>query len=152
MSQVRFQVLFGPFQPQPQPQLMGGRAAARLIPDDPTPGGYAWRLIAANNRELGRSALGFVSYQLARRGIGQLKQGIDRLVQHSTVDPSTRRWGWLFDLDGAVVAVSGRWYERELHGRLGAAKFVTLAPGAELTDGVVRLPSRHGEPFVEGAR
>jgi hypothetical protein len=141
MSQVRFQVLFGPSAPRSWPA--GTPATADFPPPDPDSGWYVWRLIGANNRELGRSAPSFVSYDVARRAAGQLKRNIERLVEHVTTDPATGRWGWLLELDGVAVAVSGRWYERELHARLGAAKFFSLAPGAELADGVVTLPSRH---------
>jgi hypothetical protein len=105
---------------------------------------YGWRLIGANNRELGRSADGYVSYQGARLAVMRLQQGVGRVVQHSTTDPSTGRWGWRVDLDGASVAVSGRWYERDQDARLGAAKFVALALRAALADGVVTLYDPRG--------
>jgi hypothetical protein len=103
---------------------------------------YGWRLIGANNRELGRSARSFGSYQLARRAVGQLKEGLGRLAHNSTNNPATGRWGWRLDLDGVAVAVSGRWYERDYDGRVGAAKFLALAVDAELADGVVTLHVR----------
>lgn len=177
MSQVRFQVLFGPASLHPRrmswPLPAGAEGAltegedaqawvVRLRPSpegvvdvvtvspqqaltaQQTAGGswYGWRLIGANNRELGRSALSFASYQLARRAIVQLKQGIGRLVHHSTTDPRTGRWGWRFDLEDDAVAVSSRWYERDHDGRVGAAKFVALTAEADLADGVVTLRER----------
>jgi hypothetical protein len=169
MSQVRFQVLFGPASLHPRrmswPLPAGVEEALgegedapawveRLRPSpqsavDVAAGGswYGWRLIGANNRELGRSALSFASYQLARRAIVQLKQGIGRLVHHSTTDPRTGRWGWRFDLEDDAVAVSSRWYERDHDGRIGAAKFIALTAGAEVADGVVTLHERRG-PIV----
>ncbi len=126
MSQVRFQVLSGP--------------ASVTRPDR-----YGWRLMGANNRELGRSAAGFGSYQGARLAVRRLQQGVGRVVQHSTADPTTGRWGWQVDLDGASVAVSGRWYERDQDARLGAAKFVALACEAALADGVLTLYDTRGE-------
>jgi hypothetical protein len=109
---------------------------------------YGWRLMGANNRELGRTAHSFVSYPLARRSIGQLKQCLARLVQQSTTDPRTGRWGWRLDLDGVAVAVSSRWYEREHDSRLGAAKFVELSAEAEPADGVVTLHERRGPNVI----
>ena len=187
MSQVRFQVLFGPAslhprrmswpmpagtdealaegedvsawverlrtEPQGAVEIAGGVAAVPPLAAPPkaaAEGGswYGWRLIGANNRELGRSALSFASYQLARRAILQLKQGIGRLVHHSTTDPRTGRWGWRMDLEESAVAISSRWYERDHDGRIGAAKFVTLTADAELAEGVVTLHVRRGLSVV----
>ncbi|WP_432835304.1 hypothetical protein [Dactylosporangium sp. CA-092794] len=103
---------------------------------------YAWRLIGANNHELGRSALIFPSYQLAIDGIAELKEGLARLVQLPIYDRPTGRWGWRLELDGAAVATSGRWYKRDHDSALGAAKFVALSPEAELADSVVPLHDR----------
>ena len=187
MSQVRFQVLFGPASLHPRRmswpmpagtdealvesedvsdwverlrtgaqgtvEVAGGVAeVAPLVSGRKTAAEagswYGWRLIGANNRELGRSALSFVSYQLARRAILQLKQGIGRLVHHSTTDPRTGRWGWRIDLEESAVAVSSRWYERDHDGRIGAAKFVALTADAELAEGVVTLHERRGLSVV----
>lgn len=186
MSQVRFQVLFGPASLHPRrmswplpagtgeapgagqdvqawverllpvPQETGELATGTTITAAVAPpvaapksgSWYGWRLIGANNRELGRSALSFVSYQLARRAILQLKQGIGALVHHSTTDPRTGRWGWRFDLEESAVAVSSRWYERDHDGRIGAAKFVTLSADAEVAEGVVTLHERRGLSVV----
>ena len=183
MSQVRFQVLFGPASLHPRRMswplpagsddvpavdhdvqawverllpgplgavgIVAGTAVTAAVarpaaaPEAGSGGSwYGWRLIGANNRELGRSALSFASDQLARRAILQLKQGIGRLVHHSTTDPRTGRWGWRIDLEESAVAVSSRWYERDHDGRIGAAKFVALVADAELTDGVVTLRER----------
>src|SRR5262249_56641637 len=106
---------------------------------------YAWRLIGTNNHELGRSALGFLSYELAVGAIAELKEGHDRLVQLPINDQATGRWGWRLELDGAAVAISGRWYKRDQDSLLGAARFVALSAEAELTDSVVVMHDRR--PF-----
>jgi hypothetical protein len=150
MSQVRFQVLFGPASLHPHRMEWAGQDTDDLdLPDVATVAGsgprghwYGWRLIGANNRELGRSARSFGSYPLARRAVTRIKEEVDRLVQHSATDPSTGRWGWRFELDGVAVAASGRWYERDHDSRIGAAKFVSLTPAAELVEGVVTLHLR----------
>lgn len=183
MSQVRFQVLFGPASLHPlrmswpvpagtDEALTEGEDVSAWVEHLPTGphrtvevagsvtgiaslvsgphavfesgSWYGWRLIGANNRELGRSALGFGSYQLARGAILQVKQGIGRLVHHSTTDPRSGRWGWRVDLEESAVAVSSRWYERDHDGRIGAAKFVALTAEADLADGVVTLRERRG--------
>jgi hypothetical protein len=103
---------------------------------------YSWRLMGANNRELGRSALSYASYAGARRAVRDLQRHAERLVRTTVVDPTKGRWGWRIDLDGVVVAVSGRSYERDQDSRLGMHKFVTLLPDAELLDAVVALHIR----------
>ena len=103
---------------------------------------YGWRLMGANNRELGRSAHSYHSYPGARRAVRHLQQHANRLVRMTVIDPATGRWGWRLDLDDRAVAVSGRWYERDHDSRLGMDKFVDLIPDAELAEGVVTLHDR----------
>jgi hypothetical protein len=105
---------------------------------------YGWRLMGANNRELGRSALSFVSYPQTRWAVRQLQMQVDQLVRRTLVDPGTGRWSWRIELDNEAVAVSARWYERDHDSRLAMAKFVALMPEAELVDGVVTLYDRRG--------
>jgi|GEM_PF-3534930 len=166
MSQVRFQVLFG-LSPANRPGRAGPAAviaADRNLGATPVwgtgaagpvaaaSGGhhnrYGWRLIGANNRELGRSALGFGSYHGARSAVVALQRSLGSFVQHLTTDPATGRRGWHVEVDGACVAVSGRWYERDHDARLGAAKFVALALRAAVVDGVVAVHERRGPGLV----
>src|SRR5581483_5841570 len=126
MSRVRFQLLFGP--PSAHPLHMSSGEGGAW---------YCWRLIGANNRELGRSASSFASYLSVRRAAQYLQEHASRLVRRTLVDPATGRWGWRLDLDDLAVAMSGRWYERDHDSQQGMDKFVHLLPGAELTDGVV---------------
>jgi hypothetical protein len=166
MSAVRFQLLFGPASTRPYRM---GRPQTDPLPQDDRSGGkpqpngaktilapvvvlaageptdwYGWRLMGANNREMGRSARSFISYPQTRWAVRQLQKHADRLVRCSLVDPATGRWGWRLDLDNAAVAVSSRWYERDHDSRLGMAKFVALVPQAALSDGVVTLYVRRG--------
>jgi hypothetical protein len=103
---------------------------------------YRWRLLGANNRELGRSARGYDSYPGAQRAVRYLQDHADRLVRATVIDPATGRWGWRLDLDDRAVAVSGRRYERDHDSRLGMDKFVNLVPEAALVDGVVTMHDR----------
>jgi hypothetical protein len=139
MSRVRFQLLFGP--PSAHPYRMHWSH-----PDDDeaaeNSSWYGWRLMGANNRELGRSATSFPSYPGARRAVQHLREHADRLVRTTVVDPASGRWGWRLDLDDRAVAVSGRWYERDHDSQVGMDKFVNLLADAELADGVVKLHDR----------
>jgi hypothetical protein len=148
MSRVRFQLLVGPGSGHPYPTRLltrtGDGMDNRVSSGERTGDWYSWRLIGANNRELGRSARTFGSYPLARGAVRHLQEHADQLVRQTLVDPATGRWGWRLDLDSTAVAVSGRWYERDHDSRLGMAKFITLAREAELADGVVTVHERRG--------
>ncbi len=132
MSRVRFQLLFGP--PSAHPLHMSWSESNGAW--------YCWRLMGANNRELGRSASSFGSYPGVRRAVHDLQKHAARLVRATVVDPATGRWGWRLDLDDRTVAMSGRWYERDHDSQAGMDKFVHLLPDADLDDGVVTLHER----------
>jgi hypothetical protein len=157
-SRVRFQVLFGPASVHPQrmgwPALVVSVTETGDSESDRAPGPsdrpaladpdwYGWRLIGANNRELGRSATSFVTYQLARHAVTSLREGVERLIALTVADRATGRWRWHVDLDGTTVAVGCRWYERGHDSRLGMDTFVRLARDADLVDGVLTLRDRH---------
>jgi len=137
MSRVRFQLLFIP--PSTRANWSGSAEDSNIELTE----WYSWRLMGANNRELGRSALRYESYAGARQAVGRLQRHADQLVCTTVVDPGTGRWGWRIELDGGAVAVSGRWYERDHDSRLGMDKFVDLLPEADLLDAVVALRVRH---------
>lgn len=139
MSRVRFQVLFGPS--STHPLRMGW---SKRTDGDPRENGtwYCWRLIGANNRELGRSANSFPSYPDVRQAVQDLRKHVDRLVRLTFIDQATGRRGWRLDLDDRAVAMNGRWYERDHDSQVGMDKFVNLLPDAELADGVVTLQER----------
>ena len=138
MSRVRFQLLFGPSSAHPYRMDWS-------LPTDGSANGrewYGWRLMGANNRELGRSAHSYPSYPVVRKAVRDLQAHANRLVRATVIDPATGRWGWRLDLDDRTVAVSGRWYERDHDSRVGMDKFVNLVPSAELVDGVVTVHDR----------
>jgi len=148
-SRVRFQVLFGPA--SLHPHRMGWPAPAEDTasnlghPHNPQTGNwYGWRLIGANNRELGRSAMSLLTYPSARGDVTRLQHSPDRLARHTLVDPASGRWSWRLDIDAVPVAISGRWYERDHDSRLGADTFIRLIADAELADGMVTLRDRRG--------
>jgi hypothetical protein len=151
LPRVRFQLLFGPA--SVHPYRMGWPTTVDPAAIAQAADWYGWRLMGANNREVGRNAMSFLSYPLARHAVARLQHHADRLVRRTLVDPVTGRWSWRLELDGEPVAVSGRWYERDHDSRQGVAKFVALLPTASLADGVVTLRDRRGAPrrlAVEG--
>jgi hypothetical protein len=74
---------------------------------------YGWRLIGANNRELGRSPSTYADLSEARSNASALKSRAFELSEQIENDPKNGSWGWRASLDGAVVAASGRGYQRQ---------------------------------------
>lgn len=70
-----------------------------------------WRMLATNNREVGRGALLHDSGEEAVRAAQAAKdnaEGMQAIVVRGAV-PMTH--GWVFALDGEPVMMSARWYE-----------------------------------------
>lgn len=106
-----------------------------------------WRLLGANNRELGRGVATF-SVGVAREHVRFLQSAADRLSTIVTSGP-TGKWLWTASLDGEPVAVSSRSYHRHREcvynarhftaavaiAGIGAARSGDLADGGDLRHG-----------------
>jgi predicted phage tail protein len=99
-----------------------------------------WRLLASNNRELGRSAQTYNSFDAARAHVLQLQEQADALVVTAVPGTSAGTHGWLATIDDTAVMTTGRWYgatSSSLEAAAGTiaalrAAFVTICPrGAE---------------------
>jgi hypothetical protein len=92
-----------------------------------------WRLIGANNRELGRSAAVFESFDLCRAAVLRLREGADQArVLFAMSDPSGK-WTWRLELGGQQAAMSGRTYQRQREAQHNLSLFLTAVPLAQLT-------------------
>jgi hypothetical protein len=111
----------------PRFQLTPG---GRLV-HDPTVGGVGWRLLGANNRELGRSALAYPDAESALGAVAAVRRlavvGVAHIVHERTETP----WVWqLEDERGGVVATSGRGFRHERECRYNLEQFRETAPAA----------------------
>jgi len=88
---------------------------------------FGWRLAAANNRELGRSASVFADLDSCRRAVARLSSAIDSTVPATTVDDATGLRAWQLRLDGELVAVSARRYHRQRECLYSLASFLEAA-------------------------
>jgi len=112
--------------------------AARWV-DVATEGSWvAWRLAAANNRELGRSARVFTDLASCREAAARLQREIRRAESAASSDP-TGRWGWRLDLDGRPLATSARSYLRYRECHYNLVQFIAAVPAALLTSHVLVL-------------
>jgi hypothetical protein len=69
-----------------------------------------WRVLASNNRELGRSSLTYASFDVARAHVVTLQASVDDLVVTPVVGPQPGLYGWLLEHEGVPVITCGRWY------------------------------------------
>lgn len=100
-----------------------------------------WRLIGANNRELGRSATVFENLELCRTAVVQLREGVvagQVRVLFATSD-GAGTWTWRLELGGHQSAMSGRTYQRQREAQHNLSLFLTAAPLAQL---IVEMPVR----------
>jgi hypothetical protein len=72
-----------------------------------------WRLLGRNNRELGRSPGTFRSITACLVSIDDLKRRVGSATRLLSVDVEDGRWLWRLEVDGTVVAVSARSYQRQ---------------------------------------
>jgi hypothetical protein len=120
---------------QPRFQLIPG---ARLAGATGT-GGVGWRLLGANNRELGRSAGSYPDADAAHDSIVRVRELAMGGEAHIVHDRASGLWAWHLDDSGALVALSGRGFRHERECRYNLDQFRGAAPGAPASDAEVPL-------------
>ena len=101
-----------------------------------------WRLVASNNRELGRSYHLYDSHDRAREHVLQLQADARSLVVEVVPGPRTGSTGWVLRHDGQPVLTCGRWYASASTGAASAAGALgALASAAVFTSAELRHAS-----------
>lgn len=109
-----------------------------------------WRVLASNNRELGRSARAYKSFDAARSHVLSLRDAVDDLVTTTVSGAAPGTHGWFMSLRAVPVMTCGRWY-----GSAASSFEASLALREALRDGeldpVARpvLPVRGGQAAVK---
>lgn len=92
-----------------------------------------WRLLGANNRELGRSPIWFPgrdscleSVHVLRRDIGDVSSAI------TAVDAPGGAWSWQLTVSGKPIAMAGRPYHRHRECTYNLSHFVAAVPAARI--------------------
>jgi len=98
-----------------------------------------WRLIGANNRELGRAAHPDWDVDLACQTVGVVKDALARTIARLSWD-TTGGWSWQMSLDGKRVAESGRGYLRQRECSYSLEQFRERLPTAAVQTPHARLP------------
>ena len=88
-----------------------------------------WRMLAANNRDVARSAIGYSDLAACLKAVAGLQSRVDEAV---TMAARSGRadWSWRLRLDGEDIAVSSRTYQRRLQCEAACALFVGLVRDA----------------------
>jgi hypothetical protein len=92
-----------------------------------------WRLLAANNRDVARSAMGFADVPTCVRAIEQLQRDVATGVLMAT-RTGRADWSWRWRIGGVDVATSSRTYQRRLQCEAACALFIDLVPEATLVE------------------
>ena len=90
-----------------------------------------WRLLSGNNRETGRGVDTYPDVESCRVGVKDLQATLDGLDASVRRTP-TNQWAWQLLLEGQIVAVSGRSFDRLIRCEQGLAHFLQHIRDAEI--------------------
>lgn len=103
-----------------------------------------WRLLASNNRELGRSFLLYRSFDHARSHVGQVQSDPQALAVAFVSGPRGGSGGgprgWVVTFDGTPVMTCSRWYDSTSARAAAATVALAALPAAH----VAETPDRSG--------
>jgi hypothetical protein len=131
-----------PGQERPGQQRAGQERAA--VPAERPAPCVRWRLIGANNRELGRSAAAYDGLAACRDAVVRLREGIGRAHGVLTMSDGNGTWTWRLELDGGEAALSGRTYQRQREAQHNLSLFLAAVPLARIDAAVPNRPRLRG--------
>jgi hypothetical protein len=100
-----------------------------------------WRLLSANNRELGRGYSIHPNPQECLAAIGVLLDLLDDLVAFSRRRESNL-WQWTLFCDHLPIAMSSHGYDRQIRSQEAANRFLTQAGSARIGATVIDSGAR----------
>ncbi|MEW2396993.1 hypothetical protein [Streptomyces sp. NPDC046862] len=103
-----------------------------------------WRLVGANHRELGRSAEVFAGLTECRASVLLLRERIADARVLLTTTEAAGGWSWRLEIDGHVIAVAGRLYQRQRDCQFNLGQFLKAVPVGELTEPAPHRPRGGG--------
>lgn len=104
-------------------------------------GAVNWRLLSANNREVGRGTIAYSDAEQCLRAIDDLRAHEDELVGRVRRG-ADNRWSWQLLLDDRVVAVASRPADRMIRAESSLAALRASLAGAAVRSSVVTTESR----------
>jgi hypothetical protein len=90
-----------------------------------------WRLLAANNRDSGQSAVGYPSADACREALARLLGSLGELQAHHLRTPD-QRWQWQLALGDEVLAQASRSFDRRHQCETACLWFIRMAPVAAI--------------------
>jgi len=95
-----------------------------------SPGSWtSWRLVGPNHREIGRAARVFADIDACIEGVAAVRALLD--VSVMTLAKRTSEWTWRLTLDGEIVAVASRLYQRQRECEYSSRVFLLTAQSAQ---------------------
>ena len=89
-----------------------------------------WRLLGANQRELGRSAASYPDAVAARASVAAVQTELSTAVVSVSVDHVTGLWTWRLRIEGVDALVSSRSYQRRRESESNVARALEALPVA----------------------
>ncbi|MEU9340070.1 hypothetical protein AB0D74_02440 [Streptomyces sp. NPDC048278] len=122
------------------------------LPEDPEgqrrPDGgrrpVGWRLVSANNRELGRCTRSFEDLVACEATVVRLRERVTEVRALFVMADAPGAWTWRIELDGRDVATAGRSYQRQRECQYNVKLFLAAVPVAQLGEGLVSRPRLRG--------
>jgi uncharacterized protein YegP (UPF0339 family) len=90
-------------------------------------GSFAWRLLGANNRELGRSVSVYDDRDACEKAIVVLVEQLALATASIAHDNASGTWTWRLDAESGSLARSARGYARQRECRYGLGVFMNQA-------------------------
>jgi hypothetical protein len=112
-----------------------GWTSSRELPDRAS-ASIAWRLVGANNRELGRSSRTYADVDACREAVAFLREHIDAADSLVANASDTGLWLWRLNIGEQWMAVAGRSYLRRRECLYNLAQFVAEVPTALFPTGI----------------
>jgi hypothetical protein len=126
VATARFTIYVAPSRDRPGRPLVRGE---RVVAD----ARVGWRMLAANNREVARSASTYGDVASCIEAVrdlrGRVSAGLAIASRSGRAD-----WSWRIRIDGVDRAASSRTYQRRLQCEAACALFVELVPCADVLD------------------
>jgi hypothetical protein len=97
--------------------------------------GVTWRLLSSNNRDLGRSGVGFPDVDACLRAVDEVRAAATEAepVIHRV---SRLAWAWRLETGPGSVAVASRAYQRRVQAQTACDLFLRLAVEAPVNTDV----------------